>query len=112
VRILVCGGRDYDSYDTIARVLDEYGDDTVIIHGAARGADALADQYATVRRWPAVRFPANWTQLGRGAGSERNARMLRDGKPDLVIAFPGGRGTADMVTRARRAGVPVLEVAP
>jgi hypothetical protein len=37
---------------------------------------------------------------------------LRKGKPDLVIAFPGGRGTADMVARARKAGVPVEVVEP
>jgi hypothetical protein len=29
-----------------------------------------------------------------------------------VIAFPGRRGTADMVSRARRAGVEVIEVKP
>jgi len=31
--------------------------------------------------------------------------------PDLVLAFPGGRGTADMVSRARKAGVRVVEIA-
>ena len=38
----------------------------------------------------------------------RNARMLAEGKPDLVVAFPGGRGTADMVAQARKAGVRVV----
>jgi hypothetical protein len=37
--------------------------------------------------------------------------MLDDGKPELVVAFPGGRGTADMMRRAREAGVEVIEVA-
>jgi formate dehydrogenase assembly factor FdhD len=32
---------------------------------------------------------------------------LSKGKPDLVVAFPGGRGTADMVRKAQTAGVPV-----
>jgi hypothetical protein len=32
---------------------------------------------------------------------------LRDHKPDIVVAFPSGAGTADMVRRARKAGVPV-----
>jgi hypothetical protein len=35
--------------------------------------------------------------------------MLEYG-PDLVVAFPGGRGTADMVRRAKAAGCEVLEV--
>ena len=46
----------------------------------------------------------------RGAGPERNARMLAEGRPDLVVAFPGGTGTADMVRRAKAAGVRVVEV--
>jgi hypothetical protein len=33
--------------------------------------------------------------------------MLDEGKPDLVLAFPGGRGTRNMVGQAKRAGVPV-----
>ena len=36
--------------------------------------------------------------------------MLDEGKPDLVIAFPGGKGTADMARRAREAGIEVIEV--
>ena len=40
----------------------------------------------------------------------RNQRMLDEGKPDLVVAFPGGGGTKDMVRRAVKAGVPIHEV--
>ena len=36
--------------------------------------------------------------------------MLDDGKPDMVVAFPGGRGTEDMMRRARNAGIRVIEV--
>jgi hypothetical protein len=34
--------------------------------------------------------------------------MLEDFRPDLVVAFPGGRGTADMVRRADGAEVPIM----
>jgi YspA, cpYpsA-related SLOG family len=48
------------------------------------------------------------------AGVYRNAAML-DGPighlPNLCLAFPGGNGTADMVRRAARAGVPIRQVA-
>jgi hypothetical protein len=47
---------------------------------------------------------------GRAARPIRNQRMLDEGKPDLVVAFPGGRGTTDMIRRAERAGVPVRQV--
>jgi hypothetical protein len=36
--------------------------------------------------------------------------MLDEGKPDLVIGFPGGTGTADMLSRAEIAGVKIIEV--
>jgi hypothetical protein len=52
---------------------------------------------------------ANWYLHGKGAGHERNARMLELG-PELVVAFPGGRGTANMIARAERAGVEVMRI--
>ncbi len=55
-------------------------------------------------------YEADWHEHGRAAGPIRNARMIAEGRPDLVIAFPGGRGTADMVSRARKAGIEVREV--
>lgn len=50
--------------------------------------------------------PADWGRYGKAAGPIRNQEMLESGI-DLVIALPGGRGTADMVRRAEGAGVPV-----
>jgi hypothetical protein len=37
--------------------------------------------------------------------------MLMEGKPDLVVGFPGGRGTAHMCRIAGEAGVEVIEIA-
>lgn len=112
----------------------------VVIHGGASGADhhagqwcrgfsvPAADYVADSRDGPVIEqvFPANWTDLttppviiryrrngeayNAAAGGIRNQRMLDEGKPDLVLAFPGGKGTADMVRRARKAGVPVREI--
>ncbi len=78
---------------------------------AARGADLLAAAWARSRGIPARPFPADWNRDGKAAGFLRNVRMLREGRPDLVVAFPGGKGTAHMVGLARRAGVAVLEAA-
>ncbi|MEM9912925.1 MAG: hypothetical protein AAF922_19365 [Pseudomonadota bacterium] len=47
--------------------------------------------------------------MGRAAGPIRNKEMLDEGCPDLVVAFPGGRGTANMVKQAQAAGVEVLD---
>jgi len=57
-----------------------------------------------------VPYKADWHLHGKAAGPKRNQRMLDHGRPKRVIAFPGGKGTADMVDRARVAGVDVIEV--
>lgn len=124
MRVLVCGGRDYADKDKVWQALDgvfpisepdAYGNYLpvgTLIHGACpTGADHLADEYAVVNWLDLKRFPADWTAHGKAAGPIRNQRMLDEGKPDLVVAFPGGRGTADMVRRARQSGVPVMEIA-
>lgn len=110
-RVLVCGGRDYDDQAAVDRVLSKLTPPPkLLIHGGATGADALAASWAADRGIEVVVCPADWVRHGRAAGPVRNQAMLDDLCPDLVVAFPGGRGTADMVRRARAAGVPVLEV--
>jgi hypothetical protein len=94
--------------------LDAYhamqGPIAVIIHGGAKGADMLAEKWAVYNGVRHQKFAADWAAHGPAAGPIRNRRMLVEGKPDVVIAFPGGRGTADMVWQARDAGVEVVVV--
>lgn len=108
--VLVCGGRDYDDYEKVRATLNALKPWRVI-HGGARGADNLADRWAQYCGIACEVYEADWETHGKAAGPMRNQKMLDDGKPDLVVAFPGGRGTADMVRRAKKAGVPVQEVA-
>jgi YspA, cpYpsA-related SLOG family len=117
LRVLVCGGRDYDDLDWVFQVLDDIGV-RHIIHGASYlgrrnprcGADYLADVYGEKRCIPTTRYPADWSKHGKAAGPIRNQQMLDESRPRLVVAFPGGRGTADMVRRAKAAGVRVREI--
>lgn len=81
-----------------------------VISGGARGADFLARCYAKYCGWEYQEFLADWKKYKAAAGPIRNQWMLDEGKPDLVIAFPGGKGTADMVSRARKAGVRTVEI--
>lgn len=76
----------------------------------ARGADSLAVRYAEQYDCPVEKFPALWDEHGRSAGYIRNKLMLDEGQPDLVVAFPGGKGTENMKTIARKAGVEVQEI--
>lgn len=82
-----------------------------IIAGKAKGADSGAVDWAVVNWVSFKEYPADWSKYGKRAGYIRNKQMLEEGKPDLVIAFPGGRGTAMMVDLAKKAGVEVIEVA-
>ena len=112
MRVLVCGGRNFDDSLTLGSWLGGIHKDhriDVIIEGGARGADFMARKFAEWAGIKVLSFPADWDKHGRAAGPLRNQRMLDEGKPDLVVAFAGGRGTADMVNRARQAGVRVLE---
>jgi hypothetical protein len=115
-RVLVCGGRDYRDVGRVFAVLDELDRESpisLIIEGGSTGADAMARAWSKKRLLsPSRQYAAEWRRFGNQAGPIRNQRMIDHGKPDLVVAFPGGAGTADMVRRARQAGVRVLEVAP
>lgn len=113
-RVLVTGGRDYADYAAVEAALAEFDLDhyielPVLVHGAARGADSLAAQAAEFLGMPIEAHPANWRKYGKAAGAIRNQEMLDTGV-DIVLAFPGGTGTADMIRRARKAGVEVREV--
>lgn len=112
-RVLVCGGRDYRDHKRVGAVLNRLHDAkgiSLIIQGGARGADELAFGWARANGVEELQFDADWENHGSFAGPMRNKRMLVEGQPDLVIAFPGGRGTADMVRKARKAGVEVVEI--
>lgn len=106
MRVLVCGGRDFTDYALLERMLDELTI-TTVIEGEARGADKLSAVYAGYRGIPVERYPADWNKFGTRAGPIRNSAMLAKGKPDCVVAFPGGKGTANMIDQATKAGVEV-----
>lgn len=112
MRVLVCGGRDYVDALTLGSWLGaahKAHPVSLIIEGGATGADRLARHWAEFVGVPVRTFKADWA-LGPKAGPMRNSRMIEEGMPDLVIAFPGGKGTADMVRRARAAGIEVKEI--
>jgi len=99
--------------DRLWSVLDELREqhgELLIVEGGATGADSLAREWAVATKSHVEQFKADWTRYGRSAGPIRNQRMLTDGAPDLVVACEGGKGTADMVRRARAAGIRIVEV--
>jgi len=111
-RVLVCGDRLWSNGALVERELRRLGRVTVV-EGECRGADALGRDAALRLGLPVEGFPADWRRYGRAAGPIRNAAMLASGI-DRVLAFHNdlatSRGTADMVRRAKRAGVAVTIV--
>jgi hypothetical protein len=110
MRIIVCGGRDFRDRRAVFDALDllhsKRGID-FLMQGAADGADYLAWQWANERGIPCGSYSAQWDVHGRRAGPIRNQEMIDEGEPDGVVAFPGGRGTADMIARAEKVGLKV-----
>ncbi|AIS73736.1 hypothetical protein SEA_PANAMAXUS_61 [Mycobacterium phage Panamaxus] len=116
-RVLVTGSRDWKDRTTIwnalRQELEQFGS-LVIVHGAARGADDIADRWAWgmaqagYQVWPES-HPADWDGLGKAAGAIRNQKMVDLGA-DVVHAFPlaGSIGTWDCIGRAEGAGIPVV----
>lgn len=109
MKVIVTGGRDYDNYDEVCKVLDALGVQHVVT-GGAKGADRLAETYIDDFGFTYRRYEADWDKYGKAAGPIRNRQMLEENKDCIVIAFPGGKGTADCVRQARQLGMVVLKV--
>ena len=112
MKVIVCGDRDWKDYYAIKSELSKLPKKTVIIHGAARGADRFAKRAAEKLGLKVRGYPANWVRYRKGAGPIRNRQMLHDETPKRVIAFHNdlwnsSKGTRDMVLIAIQAGVRV-----
>jgi hypothetical protein len=129
------GGRDlaWSQQRVAAELLARSGGRLVhlLLHGGARGADAAIGRAAQQLGWSALVMQAQWERHGRAAGPIRNrelldqavARAVARSSPGcltsvLVVAFPGGAGTASLVREARRMAsrspvpISVAEVSP
>jgi hypothetical protein len=109
LRLVVTGGRDFADYDKVCEALGKFSA-AVLAHGGARGADSLAGKYACSKGWGLRVFPADWKRYGNRAGLVRNQQMIDEFKPDVAVAFPGGRGTADMVRRLKAANITTIVI--
>jgi hypothetical protein len=113
IRVLVCGGRDYTNrrilFDALDRIAERHNG-VHVIQGGATGADALAREWCRERMCSYSHYPADWRAHGRSAGPIRNKQMLDEGRPHVVVAFPGGRSTADMIRQAEAAAVAVERI--
>lgn len=111
--VIVSGGRHYSDMTHVFAVLDDINPDRVATGECPTGADHLAKAWAVSRGKEYRGYEAEWDRFGNAAGPIRNQDML-DAEMSLMggditlVAFPGNKGTADMIRRARKASVPVI----
>lgn len=109
--VLVTGGRDYENRAVVFAALDALKPARVVHGDYWNGADAAAREWVELRGVPDGRYPADWKAQGKAAGPMRNSKMIATEKPNLCLAFPGGRGTADCVEKCEKAGIEVRKIA-
>jgi hypothetical protein len=110
--VAVTGGRDYPNKQLVQKAIKKIHSETpitLLVHGGANGADRLAKETAMSLGIQTVVFEANWGYYDRSAGPTRNINMLVHMKPDLLLAFPGNRGTAHCANAAEQRGIKVVE---
>jgi hypothetical protein len=112
-KVLCCGGRNYHDYQLVSLALDNLRlrlGDFAVIHGNATGADELSGLWGRSKGLPVIQVPANWHFYSKSAGTIRNGWILDLCAPTCAVAFPGGKGTADMITKCKAAGLDVWEI--
>lgn len=109
---LICGGRDFSDWsyfrDSMDAIILKRGHPLAILNGGARGADSYAIMYAHSKSIICETVKADWGGHKVDAGKIRNYSLLSR-RPNLVIAFQGGSGTAHMIRISTEKGVEVLQ---
>lgn len=109
MRVAFTGGRDYQNDFMVAEVLAVLNPSVVLLEGGATGLDSLVREVREAAGFAGETFEADWSKHGKAAGPIRNREMLDSGA-DILIAFPGGKGTEDCVKAAKERGIPVLRL--
>jgi hypothetical protein len=113
MRIIVNGGRNYSDLTLVEPELTKlhrYTPIDVVIHGCSGAHAGAVEHWARSRGIPIVRYPPNWERFGHRSEMLRNMFMIKDSRPDLLVAFPGGENTADLIQRAVNTGIAVLKI--
>jgi len=105
MKVIIAGGRDFSDFSLLnekCEVILKDESDIEIVSGAARGADKMGEQYASLKGFGIKRFPAEWDKYGKSAGYKRNEQMAQ--YADTLIAFWDGssKGTKHMIDLANR----------
>ena len=111
MRVIVTGGPDFRDRELMHATLDSVKHPiTLLIAGDERGAESMALDWAESHGIEFKEFYSDYQGHGPAGFRLRNQRMIEHGAPNMVIAFPGGRNTRDIVRRARRLAIDVYTI--
>lgn len=111
MRLLISGDRNW-RWEERHVILDEIKkrEPSLIIHGGARGADTIAGKAGEYLGIETIVYPAQWETYGIAAGPRRNEQMIKEGKPDFILAFhkniSASKGTKHMLSLAVKNKIP------
>lgn len=112
-KVVVCGGRNCKDrklvFDTLSQLHEEKRF-TQLAHGGAKGVDSLAGLWAIFNYVPVTVFLPDWIVYGKAAGVRRSVTMMQVFQPDILVAFPGGKGTNHTIEIAKRKKVKCIIV--
>lgn len=111
---VITGSRHINDFNVISKILDstltKYGTPEEFIHGNCWGVDKIGGWWASQKRIPVKKFPADWLNYGKAAGPIRNKEMAEYcSKNDLCIAIWDGssKGTKNMINLCENKGIKV-----
>jgi hypothetical protein len=113
LKIAVIGSRGFNDYDLMKTTLESYrmiAPGITIVSGGAKGADSLAEKYASEMGLETIIFKPDWKTHGKIAGFLRNTTIIEEA--DLVIAFWDGEshGTLDSMKKAKKLNKTLIEI--
>ena len=107
MRLAIIGGRDFTNYSLITKLLENYKSKiTLVISGAAKGADSLGEKWAIDNNIETLIFPADWDKFGKAAGYIRNEDIIKN--CDLCVAFwdNKSKGTKHSLSLCKKYKIP------
>jgi len=115
MNIAIVGGRDFSDYELLKTKLTEFISENnesehSIVSGGAKGADAMAEKFASEMNLEIIVFKPDYKRYGRGATIVRNTQIIENA--DVVFAFWNGvsKGTFDSIKKAEKSGKKLVVV--
>jgi hypothetical protein len=113
MKTIIAGSRHLKNRETIMECIYEcpwIQEITEVVSGGAEGVDAIGEEWADIVGLGIRIFKANWNKYGKNAGPMRNRQMAAYADSLILIWNGESKGSANMLSNARNAGLLIFEV--